>query len=173
MILVTAAVEHDLGDARRPGAIGDDLADSFCRSDVAATLQSFFGFLVDRAGRDKRAAAAVVNHLRVDVPNGTIDVQAGTFRRADHARAHAQMDAAALLIFRQLANWYRSHVVSPLEFSVISSATLNSENLQLKTNHLKLFLSCSSLGAGLACLLLQAFASDADALLLVRVGRAQ
>src|SRR5258708_19407763 len=113
MVLVSAAVDHDLGDARRLGAIGDDFADSLGRGDVAATLQSLFGFLVNRTGRDEGAAAAVVNHLRVDVSDGTVDVQAGTFRRADHARAHAQMHAAALLIFRQLANWYRSHVVSP------------------------------------------------------------
>src|SRR5260221_3233494 len=120
VIFATAAVEHDLGDARRLGAVGNDLADSFRGSDVAATLQSFFRFLVDRAGRNKSAATAVVNHLRVDVSHGTIHVQARTFRRAGHARAHAQMHAAPLLIFGQLANWYPSHVVSPLEISAIS-----------------------------------------------------
>src|SRR5262249_984733 len=99
VILVTAAVEHYLGDARRLGALGNHLADRLGGGDVAATLQVLLGLLVDGAGGDDGAAAAVVDDLRVDVRDGAIHVQARTLRRADKPRAHAGVHAPAMGVF--------------------------------------------------------------------------
>src|SRR5258708_19060432 len=82
------------------------------------------------------------------------------------------MHAAALLIFRQLANWYRSHVVSP-SIPLLRSILLGAGPASPAPTNSRLRLRRACLGAGFAPFLLQALTGDADALLLVRVGWAE
>src|SRR5580704_4879239 len=68
VVHVSAAIEHHLLDPGRAGALGNLFPNHFCRRHVVASLEILARFLVNRTGRDKRAAAAVLDNLRVDVP---------------------------------------------------------------------------------------------------------
>src|SRR6202035_2422947 len=72
VVLVPAAVEHDFADPSGFGALRDRFADHFGRRDVAAALQILFRFFVDRTGGHQRLPSAVVDHLRVNVPQRTV-----------------------------------------------------------------------------------------------------
>src|SRR5208337_3407907 len=100
VILVSAAVEHHFDHTGPLGALGDELADGFGGSDVATTLQILLRFLVDRAGGNKCAPAAVVNNLCVNVSERAVHAQARPLRRAGHPGAHASVNSPALLILR-------------------------------------------------------------------------
>ena len=77
MILVSTAVEHHLADSGGLGALGNSLADDFGRRDVAAALQTLFRLSVERAGRNQRFAIAVVDDLRVNVLERTVNTEQG------------------------------------------------------------------------------------------------
>src|SRR5215207_2859284 len=67
VVLAPAAVERDLRDAGRFGAVGDRAADELGGGDVAAVLQLPAHLAARRGGRRQRAAGEVVDELRVNV----------------------------------------------------------------------------------------------------------
>src|SRR5579862_2180848 len=98
VVHVTATVEHHFFDPGRFGAFGNLFSDHFCRRHVVASLELLARFLVDGAGRDERAAAAVFDDLRVDVPVRAVDAQARALGSADDARADAQVNPLAMRV---------------------------------------------------------------------------
>ena len=106
----------------------------------------------------------IVDHLRVDVIERAINAQPRTRGRAQDALAHAAMDLPAVGVTRKLANRFRSH-----SFSLRLSLAFVAVTAERRDPGL-----CGGLGgASLARFLLQAFARQADALLLVRIRRTQ
>src|SRR5580658_5773849 len=59
VIHIPAAIKHHLFDPRRFGPLGNLFANHFGGRHIVAALEIFARFLVDRAGRDERAPAAV------------------------------------------------------------------------------------------------------------------
>src|SRR5215471_15040890 len=100
MVLVPAAVEHDLAYTGGLGALGNGLADDFGSCDVAAALQILLGFAIDGARGDKSLAREVVDDLRVNVSQGAVHAKARTLRRSLDARAHTLVHALAVQIPR-------------------------------------------------------------------------
>src|SRR5580658_1923704 len=113
VILVSTAIEDHEFDARGAGALGNLLADSFRRSDIAASLEIFARFLVDRTGRGERAPGAIVDNLRVNVANRAIDGEPRPLRGALDAHTHAAMNSLAMRVARKFPNWLQCHVESP------------------------------------------------------------
>src|ERR1700726_3488914 len=111
VVHVSAAIEHHLLDPGRAGALGNLFSNHFCRRHIVASLEFLARFLVNRTRRDQRTAAAVFNHLRVDVPVGAVHCQARALRRAYDARAHAQVNPAAMCVARKFSDWFRGHDV--------------------------------------------------------------
>src|SRR3712207_627629 len=70
MIEIGAAVEDDLADAGRPGALGHEAPDLGRRRHVGARLQPLAQILVEARGGRQSVAVRVVDHLRVDVLGG-------------------------------------------------------------------------------------------------------
>src|SRR6202521_2645428 len=101
VVHVSAAIEHHLLDPGRAGALGNLFSNHFCRRHVVASLEFRAGFLVNRTRRDERAPAAVLDDLRVDVPVRAVHREARPLGRADDARAHAQVNPAAMRIARK------------------------------------------------------------------------
>src|SRR3954452_4613281 len=90
MIHVPAAVEHDVRDPRRLGALGDKLTDrAGCRR-VGAGLQVAAQSLVQRRGRRQRMSGSVVDDLGIDMARRAVHRQAGaTLRRLPQLEARA------------------------------------------------------------------------------------
>src|SRR5436190_3975860 len=91
MIDITAAVEHDAFDARAQRTLGDRLADGLCSVDIAAGLQAKAFFGCRRS--DKRLAAAVVDHLRVDVIKAAIHREPGPLSRTANFLANTAVNS--------------------------------------------------------------------------------
>src|SRR3984893_13571232 len=89
VVHVSAAIEHHLLDPGRAGALGNLFSNHFCRRHIVASLEVLARFLVNRAGRNERAAAAVLDDLRVDMPVRAVYAKARPLGRADNARANA------------------------------------------------------------------------------------
>src|SRR6266496_2027172 len=90
VVLVAAAVEHHRTDARRPGPLGQLLADrAGLRGLVAAGIE-----LVGGRGH-QRDAPGVVHDLRVQVPGRAGDHQPGPGRGATDLLAEPEMSAEA------------------------------------------------------------------------------
>src|ERR1700678_3882872 len=147
VILITTAIVNDLLDAFRFREFGDDFSDDFRRRNVAAPLDVLLHVGVERAGRDDRLVLLIVDHLHADVFRGAMYAKTRPLGGADQALAGPDVNSAAMRLPRQCANWC-CHVLSPPGLG-------------------------RGLRAGLASLLLQSLAGDADALLLIRVGRTQ
>src|SRR5882724_11265100 len=96
VILVSAAIKHDLFDSGSFGAFGNCFADHFGCRDVSTALERFLGLAVIGAGGDERLAGTIVNDLGVDVADGAVHAKARTIRSADHCKANALMNALAL-----------------------------------------------------------------------------
>src|SRR5690348_8842709 len=88
---IAAAIENDGGDASRLGALGEQLADRRRGVLVGAGLDAFVEVLVEARRGDERAAAQIVDHLRVDVLRRT---EYGQPRAALRGAADAVADAA-------------------------------------------------------------------------------
>src|SRR6267378_7058139 len=100
VILVSAAVEHHLADPSSLRALGDRFANDFRGRNVAAALQTLFRFAIDRTRRNQRLSGAVVDYLRVNVPQRAVHAQTRALRRAAHLGAHAFVNALAVQIPR-------------------------------------------------------------------------
>src|ERR1700687_77761 len=92
VVHVSAAIEHHLLDPGRAGALGNLFSNHFCRRHIVASLEFLARFLVNRTRRDQRASAAVLNDLGINVPVRAVHGQARPLRRADDARANAQVN---------------------------------------------------------------------------------
>src|SRR5580692_6781365 len=116
VVHVPAAVKHNLLDPGGFGALGNLFSNHFCRRHVVASLEILAGFLVNRAGRDERAAAAVLDDLRVDVPVGAVHAKTRPLGRAGDPRANAQVNPPAMRVARKFSDWFRCHCVLLLSF---------------------------------------------------------
>jgi len=94
-----AAVEHYLADSGGFRALGNGLADHFGRRNISATLEVLFRFAVHGTRRDESFSGAVVDHLRVDVSQRTVDAKTRTLGSALDALAYAFVNAEAVKIF--------------------------------------------------------------------------
>src|ERR1700757_2595731 len=81
---IAAAIEDDLLDALRRGALGEPFSDRLCRLDVGAGLEAFAHVLLQRGGGCDGSAVRIVDHLRIDV-----------FRRAEDRKPRAMAAGAA------------------------------------------------------------------------------
>src|SRR5579864_5927403 len=120
VVHVSAAIEYHLLDPGRAGALGNLFSNHFRRRHVVAALEFLARFLVNRTRRDERASAAVFNDLRVDVPVRPVHGKARPLRRAGHARAHAQVNPAAMRVARKFSDWFCCHDVLLLSFNPAS-----------------------------------------------------
>src|SRR5580692_12552729 len=116
VVHVSSAIENDLLDPGRAGALGNLFSNHFCRRHVVASLEVLARFLVDRAGRDQRASAAVLDDLRVDVPVGAVHAKTRPLGRAGDPRANAQVNPPAMRVARKFSDWFRCHCVLLLSF---------------------------------------------------------
>src|SRR6266576_5764724 len=81
---IAAAIEDDLLDTLRRGALGEPFSDRLCRLDVGAGLEAFAHVLLQRGGGCDGSAVRIVDHLRIDV-----------FRRAEDRKPRAMAAGAA------------------------------------------------------------------------------
>src|ERR1019366_6381499 len=116
VVHVSAAIEHHLLDPGRAGSLGNLFSNHFCRRHVVASLEFLARFLVNRTRRDERATAAVLDDLRVDIPVRAVHAKARALGRADHARADAQVNPAAMRVARKFSDWLCCHDVLLLSF---------------------------------------------------------
>src|SRR5580704_8646246 len=100
VVLVTAAVKHYFLHSSGFSALGHCFADHFCRRDVAATLEILFRFSVDGTRRHQRLAAAIVNHLGVNMSQRTVHAKARAFGGAGNFGAHPIVHALAMQVPR-------------------------------------------------------------------------
>src|ERR1700693_10835 len=161
VVHVSAAIEHHLLDPGRAGALGNLFSNHFCRRHVVASLEFLASILVDRTCRDQRASAAVFNDLRVDVSVRAVHAKARTLGRADHARAHAQVNPAPMRVARKFSDWFCCHDVLLLSFKRASREARAGLSARLGR------------GARFSSLFLQALSGNANPFLLVRIGRPQ
>src|SRR3954469_11556920 len=90
VILISRAVEDDLGDSRRLCAFSDPL------TDFGRLFRLFHRLDVEIADRRDGVVLRVVDELRVDVLEGAEDDETRTRPRARHLLADAQMPAITL-----------------------------------------------------------------------------
>src|SRR6267378_3093786 len=95
VILITAAVEHDLGDALLLGLGGDELPDGKAPRHLALALDLHTFGRVRRAG--ERETALVIDELGVDVLGRAEHDQPGPLRRARDLLADAEVPAIPLV----------------------------------------------------------------------------
>src|SRR6266478_2277174 len=91
VVLIAAAIEHDLADAARLRPLGQQLSHDLGRGHVAARLHLLPEVRGPAVHRGERATAGVVDHLRVDVVQAPEHRQPRTLRGADHPGADAQV----------------------------------------------------------------------------------
>src|SRR4029077_8202 len=100
VILVTAAVEDHFIHALRLRAFGDRLAHLFRSGNISAAFDQLANFLVERTGGDARPSRVVVNHLRANVPGGTMYAQAWPLGGARNPLAHPHVYSSAVRLSR-------------------------------------------------------------------------
>src|SRR5215469_1722611 len=149
MILVAAAVKHYALYARGLCALGDNLAHDLRRRDISPAFNLLLDVRVERARCGHRMALDVIDHLHADMLDRTKHAKPRTPLRTRQRLAHPPMNALAVRIARKLPCWHNSHRSSP---PVLSRGLRR---------------------AGLSYLFLEPLADDANALLFVRIRRAQ
>src|SRR5499427_6179571 len=95
VVLITAAVEHDLADPVGLGLLCHQLAYDLGRGHVALRLGPALEVGGATVYGHQRTPRGVVHHLRVDVIEAAEDSQAGPLRRALHLPAHPQVPDVA------------------------------------------------------------------------------
>lgn len=98
MVHVAAAIEHDLLDASCQRTLRDRLSHDFGRRDIAATLERGARTLIHRTGRGQRASAVIIDHLRVDMIERTVNTKARTLGGALDALPHTAMHLVAVRV---------------------------------------------------------------------------
>src|ERR1700677_4962446 len=89
MVLVTAAVEHDSGDACLLRPLSQQLADLACLRRLVALGPG--DALVERRGLSERVADGVVDDLREHMPRGPVNDQPRPGRAAGDPLAYPQV----------------------------------------------------------------------------------
>src|SRR5215469_138107 len=149
MILVAAAVKHYALDTRGLCAFGDHFANNFRRRNVSPALNLLFHVRIERTRRGDGMALHVIDHLHADMLNRTKHAKPRTPLRTRQRLPHSPVNALAVRIARKPPCWHNSHRSPP---SVLSRGLRR---------------------AGFSGLFLEPLANNANALLLVRVRRAQ
>src|SRR6476619_4516663 len=95
MITVATPVEYYGCNPGIFGAFSENFADNLCRVLFIFIAKLFRHFFINGRGRNQCLAVYVINHLRENVFEAAIDVQAWTLCRALHFGADAAVAAVA------------------------------------------------------------------------------
>src|SRR6202171_440996 len=100
VIHVTAAIDHALLDPGGAGTLSDLFPDHFGGCHVASALDILARVLVERTCRGKRAPAAVINDLRVNLTIRAIHAKPRPLGRTRNACPHAKVNPLAVRVTR-------------------------------------------------------------------------
>ena len=98
MIHIAAPIENDLLDAGSKRALRNHLAYDFGRGDISAAFEPGACAFIERAGRDQCAPTVIIDHLRIDVSERTVNTKARAPRCPHNALPHAMVNVLAVRI---------------------------------------------------------------------------
>ena len=100
VVLISASIKNDELNTCRLGTLRNDSTDNLGSRDVAAAFDFLAGFRIDRARGGESLAAAIVDDLRINMVERTIDAKARTLRRARNSLTHAVVNPLAMRVPR-------------------------------------------------------------------------
>jgi hypothetical protein len=100
VVLISASIKHNLLDACSLGTLRNHPPDNLCRSDVSTALDFLASFAINRTRRGKSFAAVVVDDLRINMVERTVNAEARTLWRAGNPLANAEVNPLPMRVPR-------------------------------------------------------------------------
>lgn len=98
MIHIAPPIKNDLLDTSSKRTLRNHLAYDFGRGDISAAFEPGACAFIERTGRDQCAPTVIIDDLRIDVIERTVNTKARASRCAHDALPHAMMDLLAVRI---------------------------------------------------------------------------